>query len=111
MNTLYVLGNGFDLAHSLPTRYIDFHGFIITNNNDLENAFENYFNFEVDDDYQWTNFEEDLGCFNSKSFYDNICNIDVSDEDFIFQFFAALAFAFNSSQANKSLISKLASRF
>lgn len=81
-NTLYIIGNGFDLAHRLPTKYSDFHHFITNNNNDLEDEFENYFNLKVNSDYKWTNFEEDLGSFNSKSFYDSICNIDVSDEDF-----------------------------
>jgi len=80
--TLYIIGNGFDLAHKLPTKYSDFHKFIIANNTDLENSFENFFNLNVDDDYKWTNFEEDLGTFDGKYFYDSICNIDMNDEDF-----------------------------
>lgn len=82
METIYLIGNGFDLHHNLPTRYNDFHNYVITNSNDLENAFEEYFKLRTGSNFLWTNFEEDLGTFNWQSFFDDHNNVDIKDDDF-----------------------------
>ena len=35
MRTLYVIGNGFDLKHNIPSRYSDFAKFVMKNNYEL----------------------------------------------------------------------------
>lgn len=82
MNKLYIIGNGFDLHHNLPTTYSDFHNFVIENHSDLQNKLEEYFEFSSNDNYFWKDFENDLGTFNWKSFYNTINQVDVLDENF-----------------------------
>lgn len=92
MKTLYVLGNGFDLYHELPTRYSHFHKFVKENHKELDFELEKYFELRIKEDKSpevscdeknlWTKFEEDLGTFDWKVFYDDNCNIDINDENF-----------------------------
>lgn len=53
--TLYVIGNGFDIAHGVPSRYINFRDSMGKNNN-LRRNLETY--LKVDD--LWSDFEEAL---------------------------------------------------
>ncbi len=61
MATLYILGNGFDLAHKLPTKYCDFESFLkLSNNNDyrdLASGLEDIYN----PGELWCDFETALG--------------------------------------------------
>ncbi len=82
MEKLYIIGNGFDLCHKLPTSYNDFHKYIIASRNDMEDIFEEYFNFKKDGNSLWENFEEDLGTFEWKSFFDNNCQVDLTEHNF-----------------------------
>ncbi|SDI14090.1 bacteriophage abortive infection AbiH family protein [Chryseobacterium jejuense] len=82
MNKLYIIGNGFDLYHDLPTSYNDFHQFVIENHQDLENTFEEYFQLSYNDKCLWKDFENDLGTFDWKAFSDEINQIDVLDDNF-----------------------------
>jgi hypothetical protein len=82
MKTLYILGNGFDLHHGLKTRYADFHRFVAENHHDLETTLENYFNFQVDPNYLWKNFEGDLCEFNYKGFFVDLNHLDIMDDSF-----------------------------
>ena len=41
MKTLYIIGNGFDLHHNLPTQYSDFSKYIQEKNVELYNTIEN----------------------------------------------------------------------
>jgi hypothetical protein len=82
METLYIIGNGFDLHHKLPTSYNDFHKHITSHHSDLANIFEDYFNFRTDKNLLWTDFEQDLATFDYNSFFSNHCNIDIGDESF-----------------------------
>lgn len=82
MIKLYIIGNGFDKSHELPTGYDDFHQFVVNNYTDLENLFEEYFQLKTNEEYFWSDFEDDLGTFNWKSFYNEKNNIDVLDENF-----------------------------
>lgn len=86
MNRLYIIGNGFDRYHNLPTGYNDFHRFVINNHPNLENTFEEYFKLgtksSTDNQKLWTDFENDLSTFNWKAFFNEINQIDVLDESF-----------------------------
>lgn len=82
MIKLYIIGNGFDKSHKLPTGYDDFHQFVVDNYTDLENLFEEYFQLKTNEKYLWSDFENDLGTFNWKSFFDEKNNIDIQDENF-----------------------------
>ena len=56
MNTLYIIGNGFDLFHSIKSRYADFKDYVAENDTKLKIRLEELFN--ADD--LWWNFEETL---------------------------------------------------
>lgn len=79
---LYIIGNGFDLYHNLPTKYADFQSYVLKNHHDLENTFEDYFQLSSDNKHLWKDFENDLGTFNWKVFFDEINQIDVLDDNF-----------------------------
>lgn len=63
MKRLFIIGNGFDLAHNLPTNYLDYRTFLKSspeNANfylDMEKTYEIY-EFA---DYWWCDFETNLG--------------------------------------------------
>jgi hypothetical protein len=78
MKTLYIFGNGFDLWHKLPTTYEDFSKYCDSNNID----FCEYFNFKCNDKYLWTDFENDLGTFDFKNYYEDNKNVDWEDDNF-----------------------------
>lgn len=85
MTKLYIIGNGFDKHHNLPTGYNDFHQFVVNNYTDTDVAyfFHEYFQLRIDDKYHlWSDFENDLGSFNWKSFFDEKNNLDIQDENF-----------------------------
>ena len=86
MNRLYIIGNGFDRYHNLPTGYNDFHQFVIKNHPNLENTFEEYFELStklsIDNKKLWADFENDLSTFNWKAFFDEKNQIDVLDDSF-----------------------------
>lgn len=53
---LYIIGNGFDLAHGIKSKYSDFRDFITSNHLDLYKGLQEFF----DEDYLWSNFEAAL---------------------------------------------------
>lgn len=59
-DTLYVIGNGFDLHHSMRTSYTDFHEYIKKKPIDFKNLHDFYGN-KVETNMWWCNFEEMLG--------------------------------------------------
>lgn len=82
METLYIIGNGFDIYHGLPTKFAHFHHQIIESNTDLENQFEEYFTFRTDADYLWSDFESDLATFSYKSFFNEYNHSDPMSESY-----------------------------
>lgn len=77
MKILYVIGNGFDLWHNLPTSYWHFYGSASEFLDDISIYYS-----AKDESALWSNFEEDLGRFDSDSFYDTYNDIDISDDNF-----------------------------
>lgn len=67
-NTLYIIGNGFDLHHGLNTSYLNFRNYCVRNVPSLwKNLFEIYGDM-INNDMWWSSFENKLGCVN----YDNL---------------------------------------
>lgn len=82
MKKLYILGNGFDLYHNLPTKYSDFNEYVDKNNEELSLFFEENFNFQLNEEGLWKDFEEGLGTFDSYCFLSRYNFIDISSDDF-----------------------------
>ncbi|MFB5744216.1 bacteriophage abortive infection AbiH family protein [Cedecea sp. S5-13] len=78
MAKLYVIGNGFDLWHNLPTRYKDFYDYA---KNTLD-EFDNYYCFDLNNDKPWYDFENALGAFDADAFLDFHNEIDAMADDF-----------------------------
>ena len=78
MSTLYIIGNGFDLWHELPTRWDQFHNFAEESLDELDL----YFNTDTDRESSWSDFENHLGTFNWQSLFDEHNYIDVFAENF-----------------------------
>lgn len=57
---LYIIGNGFDLKHNLPTKYSDFANHCKLHNPELFNSINTIFP-KITLDSLWSNFEEGLG--------------------------------------------------
>ncbi len=94
MNTLYVIGNGFDLWHGLPTSYRHFYEFA----QDILDELEEHYTFNLNGDIPWYDFENALGTFNADGFYNYHNEIDVQAEDFRPSF----AFALEDDLAEES---------
>lgn len=58
--TLFIIGNGFDLHHGLKTRYTDFKNYLLNNDLELLEALENNFGLDRNNDYLWNCFEDKL---------------------------------------------------
>lgn len=55
-HSLYIIGNGFDLHHRIPSGYADFGRFVLGVDPSLHRLFEDYFSF----DGNWADFENTL---------------------------------------------------
>ncbi len=82
MKKLYIIGNGFDRYHGLPSRYADFYLYVEENYPELLEKLNRYFDFRVDDYYLWSHFEQDLCHYDHGGFLDTYNHIDVSSESF-----------------------------
>ena len=78
MTTLYIIGNGFDLYHSLPTGYIDFYEF----GKELLDEIEEFYLLEISSANPWSDFENTLGKFDWKEFRDSQYNPETKDDNF-----------------------------
>ena len=78
MSILYIIGNGFDLYHGLPTSYKDFYEF----GKDLLDEIEEFYKLDISSAIPWSDFENALGEFDWKLFRDAQYNPDPTDKDF-----------------------------
>ena len=78
MAKLYIIGNGFDLWHGLPTGYDRFYAFA----KEMLDELENYYLFDVANVGPWYDFENSLGRFDWLQFYEAHNHIDVESESF-----------------------------
>lgn len=102
MNRLVVVGNGFDIAHGLPTRYSDFMEYLASENERLfYEALEKY----IPKEDLWNSFEEALGYLDYEQIQeDNSCYFldygddnwcDSANHDFQYMIREDLSFASN----------------
>lgn len=76
---LYILGNGFDLWHGLPTGYGDFYEYA----RDVLDEVASYFHLDLGNEASpWHDFENCLGTYNWRYLYDEHNNTDVRSEGF-----------------------------
>lgn len=78
MTTLYIIGNGFDLWHGLPTNYGSFYEFA----KDSLDELDAYYVADDSVDRRWHDFENYLGKYDHQLLYDEIDDIDVTSESF-----------------------------
>lgn len=76
---LYIIGNGFDRFHDLPTSYCDFENFMRDKSKNLYFDIHEYWNFNVKDE-KWCNFENDLSTYSSRQMYDACSQRDNDSE-------------------------------
>ncbi|MGI9363359.1 MAG: bacteriophage abortive infection AbiH family protein [Parasphingorhabdus sp.] len=70
-NVLYIIGNGFDLHHGIPSSYKEFGEYLRKVDNDTFSFVERY--FDADDKF-WFEFEERLAFFDSDTLIDDASN-------------------------------------
>ena len=76
MTKLYIIGNGFDLWHGLPTKYSCFYEFAKEALNELANY------LDKNEEDLWADFENSLGKFDWKSIYDTYDYTDITADNF-----------------------------
>lgn len=67
-NTLYIIGNGFDLHHGLSTSYLNFRNYCASTVPSLWSILSEIYGDMINNDMWWSCFENKLGCVN----YDNL---------------------------------------
>ena len=81
MANLYIIGNGFDIMHSLETRYYDFKNYLMTYHKSEYDILNNYFgnNYGTDENMLWSAFEAGLAMLNVDKINDdnNIWDVDM----------------------------------
>ena len=58
MKNLYLIGNGFDKHHDIPSGYWDFHEWLMNNDSELVDQIDELYDYNGD---LWGNFEVELG--------------------------------------------------
>ena len=74
IDTLFVVGNGFDVRHGIRSRYPDFRRFIEDTRADLSQVIAEYFDYEM----IWADFEQALASFDSDLLLENVSHYFVS---------------------------------
>ena len=78
MTKLYIIGNGFDSAHNLPTDYSEFYKFAKETLDELVT----YYHLDKNEEDLWADFENSLGKFDWKSIYDTYDYTDITADNF-----------------------------
>ncbi|MFA7347662.1 MAG: bacteriophage abortive infection AbiH family protein [Desulfurivibrionaceae bacterium] len=78
MSTLHIVGNGFDLWHGLLTSYDRFYEFA----KDTLDELESFYCIDTTPDGPWTDFENSLGRFDWRLFYDAHDHTDIAADNF-----------------------------
>lgn len=83
---LYIIGNGFDLAHGLPTSYWDFRKYLKAAHPEFLQKFEEHYDIypsmteEEKKEYLWNRFESNLANIDEDSIIDSGTSIDMNLE-------------------------------
>lgn len=78
MTTLYIIGNGFDRWHGLPTSYDHFYEFAKDALDDLDS----YFCIDTTKNGPWHDFENCLGTYDWSLLYEDHNHTDVTADSF-----------------------------
>lgn len=74
--SLYIIGNGFDLHHGIPSRYGQFGEWLLENHRNIHTSVTEY--LHIEDDASWNRFEEYLGYFDEDSVREMASNFLIS---------------------------------
>jgi len=77
MKNLYIIGNGFDKHHGIPSGYWDFHNWLCNRDNELVTQIDELYGYNDD---LWGNFEVELGNLNIEEIATQIYNEHPADE-------------------------------
>jgi hypothetical protein len=83
---LFIIGNGFDLAHGLKTSFYDFRNFLLNAHPDFLSRFEDNYYYPYDEDNKknkdilWNSFEENLSKIDADSLIERTENIDMGED-------------------------------
>lgn len=77
-NHLFIIGNGFDLWHKLPTNYKDFY----KQYNGYLDQIEHYFSYGLQEEKLWSDFENVLGQFDESILIEENDFMDFSGDEF-----------------------------
>lgn len=77
---LFILGNGFDLAHGIESRYFDFREFLVENQPSFLYEFES--NYYFDSIELWRDFESNLSRVDEQAIFDNAIVASDLDADY-----------------------------
>lgn len=66
MNKLYIIGNGFDIAHGIPSRYSDFRHYCELNMHEMYEKLTRYYD---GGDKLWSDFEHELPNLNQEALF------------------------------------------
>lgn len=84
IETLYIIGNGFDLHHDIPSKYSDFKVYLARHDRNLLYTLENLYDCED----MWGDFEKNLLTISRETFIKNISPFlpanEVDDDDFTY---------------------------
>ena len=70
MSKLYIIGNGFDIAHGIPSSFGNFRSFVEENDTELNRLLEDYFDVEE----LWSDFEVTLAHIDIDTILDDADN-------------------------------------
>lgn len=80
MKHLLVIGNGFDVAHGIPSRYRNFENWLRENDYDLIEHMSAYFPYVFDEDLEWWNdFENNLDMIEAHEEISRVVNDNYPD--------------------------------
>ena len=91
MKNLYVIGNGFDIAHGLPSRYLDFKKWLQENQMDIYEKLIEFFPDVANEDLKWwSDFENNLDTLsaheaifrNASEYYPDFGSDEFRDRDY-----------------------------
>lgn len=84
MDKLYIIGNGFDLYHRLPTSFSGFCGYLRLHNSAIFDMLSSAISFASPDDDIWYRFEEDLSFIDMSYLEDRVSEYipSPSDDDY-----------------------------
>lgn len=77
MKNLYIIGNGFDKHHKIPSGYLDFHKWLKEKNSELVEQIDELYGYSDD---LWGNFEVELGNLDITSVASDIYSENPADE-------------------------------